>query len=66
MSVLGKVGIALASVVGAVGLVYGVVKLDEQLKSKKNIDQLKDATSGNELADVLASHGVASVKALNS
>jgi rRNA processing protein Gar1 len=46
MSVLGKVGIALASVVGAVGLVYGVVKLDEQLKSKKNIDQLKDATSG--------------------
>ena len=66
MSVLSKVGIALASVAGAVGLVYGVVKLEEHRQSKKNVDQLKGTLPGNELADALASHGVASIKALNS
>ncbi len=66
MSVLAKVSIAAGAVAGAVGLVYGIVKLDEHLKSKKNVDALKGTLPGNELADALASHGVASIKALNS
>lgn len=66
MSVLVKVGAAIAALGASVGLAYGIVKLDEHLKSKKNIDELTGKLPGNELADVLASHGVTSVKALNS
>jgi hypothetical protein len=66
MSVLGNVGAALAAIGAAVAVVYGIKKIDDHVKFKKNVKQLQDALPRGELADALSSHAVASVKALNS